>query len=162
MVAGGQRAGGYARGAPLRQQAPAPVAASTAISPPVPAAGGGGCQGGGTERAWEADQTLSTKGVRSLSEAASPRWKGGWGLRLLGDFLGFTEDDPERRRLPTWWRTGKKLARAPCYSATSPKGQRSPERFREDTGAGVCTSLPKCQEYGIKVRHTHWAWTPRV
>lgn len=88
VVAGGQRAGGYARGAPLRQEAPAPVAESTAISPPVPAAGGGGCQGGETERAWDGAQTLSTKGVRSLSEAASRGLKGGrgWGLQVLRDF----------------------------------------------------------------------------
>lgn len=48
-----------------------------------------------------ADQTLTTNGVRSLSEAAPQGLKGGGGggLRLPGGFLGFTVDDPERSRL---------------------------------------------------------------
>lgn len=83
-----------------------------------------------------------------------PRLKGrqGLGPPTTQGLLGFTKDDPERRRLPPWWRTGKKLARDPCYSATYPKGQRSPEHFREYTGAaGVCTSLPKCRNTASKL-----------
>lgn len=129
--AGGPRAGGYERGAPLRWEAPAPAAESAAISPPAPAAGGGGWRGGGTERARGAEQTLWRKGVRSLSGSCLPRLteRRGWGLGLPGGFPGFAGGDPERSRLPPWPKAGKTLAREDCCSARSPKGQRSPEDF---------------------------------
>lgn len=158
--AGGQRVGGYERGAPLRSEAPAPAAESAAMSPPAPAAGGGGSLGGGTERPRVAEQTLSRKGGRSLSEAASRGFKGG-GAGASG-YPGFTGDDPERSRLPPWRKAGKTLARDHRCSAPSPKGHSRPEDFREGTRAGLSASVPKCREYGLKVRHTHRVRPPRV
>ncbi|EPQ03651.1 hypothetical protein D623_10006162 [Myotis brandtii] len=93
-----------------------------------------------------------------------PRLQGrrGWGLGLPGGLPGFTGDDPERSRLPPGRKAGKTLARDHRCSAPSPKGHSSPEDVREGTRAGVSASLPKCREYGLKVRHTHGVRTPRV
>lgn len=169
--AGGQRGGGYARGAPLRGESPAPVAESATISLPAFTAEGGGSKGGWDVTGEESrpnfiyQRRLEFIGSCLSRGAGIPhglKGCGGWGLGLPTVFRGFTEDDPEHWRLSPWWRAGKKLAADSCYSPTSPKGQRSPENFRECMRVGVCSSLPKCRESELKVRHMHLGPDPRV
>lgn len=146
----------------MRGEAPAPVAESVAISLPALAAGGGGSQGGGDGASEESranfiyERRLEFIGSclsRGAGITHGLEGGGGWGLGLPRGFRSCTEDDPERSRLSPWRRTGKKSARDACYSSASPKGQRSPENFRECTRVGVCSSLPKCRESALKVRH---------
>lgn len=121
----------------------------------------GAAREAGTERARRAQQTLSTRGVRSLPAAAlagrrndaRPKGRRGLGPRAPRGLRSCAEHGPQRSRLSPWWRAGKKSARDAGSSSASRKGQRSPEDFRECTRVGVRSSLPKCRGSALKVRH---------